>query len=238
MKLGKLKVVQLRKELDARGLDSSGTRPILMRRLRAAMESEPAPAQVVSQSHNTQPEQQQQNARAVSSVAMQTQPETARHPEARAEHTPSEQPQTSHTAAPGSQPRAAPPPTADHAGADKSQQQNNDDLVEQEAVAHKGAVATGSLTAATNASFDERMKLRRERFGSVPAQTRKTASADTPVTTSLTAVEKEREILKRRALKFGLTEGRRTANNNLSADELERRLKRQRRFQNTGSTTV
>lgn len=40
MDLNKLKVPELRKELQSRGLDSKGNKPVLIERLRMAMENE------------------------------------------------------------------------------------------------------------------------------------------------------------------------------------------------------
>lgn len=58
MKIGKLKVVQIRKELQDRGLNTSGTRPALVKRLREALQHEQQ--QQGQQQQEQQQHQQQQ----------------------------------------------------------------------------------------------------------------------------------------------------------------------------------
>ena len=52
MDLNKLKVLELRKELQSRGLDSKGNKPVLIERLREAMEQENGKLQSIYQSFN------------------------------------------------------------------------------------------------------------------------------------------------------------------------------------------
>lgn len=140
MKIGKLKVGQLRKELQSRGLDTSGTRPALMKRLKEALEAaENAP---------------EKPAEAAEEVAQQK-TEAARTEE-----------ETGQAAAAAEQAaavdQAVPEETIVEGGA--SEGVPAEKVEEQEG---GKAIATGSLVRASEESMDERLRKRRERFGIV-----------------------------------------------------------------------
>lgn len=210
MKIGKFKVGQLRKELEARGLDTSGTRPALMKRLKEALETEdsaPAKAAEPAQSPPSPPEET-----------------PALPPREKGEHQP--------VKAAVQEARA---PDAINETDERPSEEVAVEAAEGEEISEAvgespKVIATGSLVRASKESMDERLRKRRERFGAVeqPQPKVKKESHD--------ATEDERkfeEAKKRRAEKFGAVEAE-----GISKEEKERRLKRQRRFQSMGNATV
>lgn len=248
MKLARLKVVQMRKELEGRGLDSSGTRPTLMRRLREAMEKEEQEGSVnagdgatdkndnasIPSNQNSAVQNERREQRTENGIAQEA--SVAQQPNDADQHQPSDPVQPVETTDPS------------------------------DSVSMAAMKATGSLQDASAVSFDERMKQRRERFGAAKDETPEEAAKrrrarfglakeETPeeaakrrrgrfgdVKTAIVDVEKakEQEILEKRASKFGLNASAKQTKRpveKVSAEEEERRLKRQRRFEKVGTAS-
>lgn len=232
MTIGKLKVGQLRKELEARGLDTKGTRPALMKRLREALDRE---------GERGQQQKQQQKQPAVAPGV----PEPNELPT----HYPVETPTADNNAAAH---REAVPQTQeqdmhqDQAGEhlvqhetektgneehvrEQVRETDSGDLREDGVEDGRGAAATGSLARASETDMDERLRKRRERFGAVER-----ASVGEKRGANDEDSEEQRrfeEAKMKRAAKFGPVSG---VDANVSQEERERRLKRQRRFQSLG----
>lgn len=240
MKLGKLKVVQMRKELEARGLDSTGTRPALMKRLREALsrDGNRPPVQPV-QEPEVLPTHYPEHPRVETPPPQLPAEQPADIPQPRqeqaAEPHPKPQPSLRGESAHGQ--RHGEVREAEQ-GTEEGQEGGAQDgsVPDLPVEAQQRVAATGSLTRASETSMDERLRKRRERFGAVervPVGTKRSQSE---------ASEEEKrleEAKARRAAKFGpVSEPQTSSPANISQEERERRLKRQRRFSDMGNATV
>lgn len=241
MKIGKLKVGQIRKELETRGLDSSGTRPALLKRLREALSREgnqPQPPVQPIQEPKELPTHYPEHPRVES-------PPPALPSEQPADIAQPGQEQPAHLQ-PEPQAEQRTDPAIEQRGEEmRESEQTREDV--QEGGAQGGSApelavellttaATGSLARASETSMDERLRKRRERFGAVERAPVGTKRLQSDVSEEERRME---EAKARRAAKFGpASEPLTSSIGDVSQEERERRLKRQRRFASIGNATV
>lgn len=246
MNLGKMKVVQMRKELEDRGLDKSGTRPVLMKRLREALSRENAtPAAALTHL----PAKKVREREPVGKPLPTTEREVERQDMAPCEERPSEP--RDETPQPREMYQEADPDVSremerEQGGEGLAGESEARPLRQEEgsaAVADVVEMPKGNLAVASKANMDERLRKRRERFGAVEraAVGVETGGRTQPAGTD--DVKRLEEIKRRRLAKFGPVEVKpgavgRGAGENISPEERERRLKRQRRFESVGKATT
>lgn len=283
MNLGKLKVVQMRKELEARGLETSGTRPLLMKRLREALARESSGAPVRDLTHTPLParapaaEGAGASPRAASPAREPREPApedaprgTDHAPEPPAERAPERERdererrpderervrdegelgqqrarEEEKDGEPGRPPRShAADETRVGESADHGEPAPGPDSGKKlHSEASESAKAEGNVAEASKKSLDERLRKRRERFGTVerpPAVRKRTVDQGTKRPPAGEELRHLEEAKRRRLAKFGPVEGKPSpaVQPDVSAEERERRLKRQRRFQRAGSATA
>lgn len=242
MKLAKLKVVQMRKELTNRGLDATGNRPALMKRLREALEkeqqmkkAEPKPTEQVAQPNppENQKGQTQKNAQEESkSVSEQNEakPRANEFNETVQPHPQDDQQQPDLE-----QPKSSPEPVNVRQNRVTELNTAEDKKVVEEQVNVNPSLGSGNLSQLKAIADEERMRRRMERFGlpSASAAPEKTSPRKAAGDSKGNTEEIEAERKRRRALRFGTGKS-----DDLDAEERQRRLKRLRRFQSPNKTTV
>lgn len=250
MKLAKMKVVEMRKELDARGLDSSGTRPTLMKRLKEALNREEdkkaleQKTEVLSKAEKTrQSERDQTGNKEDDSKTPSPRPSVTTSPK-EAEDLPNQEDSSPREAVAAASEEQAPTATQQPAPA-----QGTDKPATSGAIGHssemtldermqKRLLRFGAVKDVPDTTKDA-IQRRRKRFGIVDKdQEEKPTKRRRPSTEVDEQVLKEHEeAKKRRAIKFGISlnaSKEPAASSAVSADETEKRLRRQRRFQQVG----